>query len=159
MLPTVSTYSQEIAHLIQSKLAEYGATSQSLDRTFPVRVVRQSPSSDITDENLRDQLDDLEQIRSGLIEVGLLDKDENPDFQLQHEAIDESTKNILAVYVEDIEKKLGVFSEIANKIHLLRGIINSKFAYSYKEMTLNKEKGFFVCVSSTMLFYVMCNND
>ncbi|MBA3923844.1 MAG: excinuclease, partial [Nostocaceae cyanobacterium] len=39
MLPTVSAYSDELAHLIQSKLAEYGTTSQSLDRTFPARVV------------------------------------------------------------------------------------------------------------------------
>jgi energy-coupling factor transporter ATP-binding protein EcfA2 len=43
MLPTVSAYSEEIAQIIQSKLAEYGTTSQSLDRTFPVRVVQQQP--------------------------------------------------------------------------------------------------------------------
>jgi predicted ATP-binding protein involved in virulence len=142
MLPTVSAYSDELAQLIQSKLAEYGTTSQSLDRTFPARVVQQQPSPDLTDEQLRHQLNELEETRSRLIEVGLLDKDENSDFQIQPQAIDESTKNILSVYVEDVEKKLNVFNEIASKIELLRRIINNKFAYSYKEMNFNKEKGF-----------------
>ncbi|HBB34287.1 MAG TPA: excinuclease [Cyanobacteria bacterium UBA8803] len=142
MLPTVSAYSEEIAKLIQSKLSEYGTTSQSLDRTFPVRVVQQQPSSEVTDEQLRHQLNELEQTRSRLIEVGLLDKDENSDFQIQPQFIDESTKNILSVYVKDVERKLSVFNEIASKIELLRRIVNNKFSYSYKEMSFNKEKGF-----------------
>ncbi len=142
MLSTVSAYSDELAKLIQSKLAEYGTTSQSLDRTFPARVVQQQLSPDISDEELRQQLNELEETRSRLIEVGLLDKDENSDFQIQPKAIDESTKNILSVYVEDVENKLSVFNEIARKIELLRRIINNKFAYSYKEMNFNKEKGF-----------------
>ena len=142
MLPTVSAYSEEIAQFIQSKLAEYGTTSQSLDRSFPARVVQQQLSPDLTDDQLRHQLNDLEATRSRLIEVGLLDKDENSDFQIQPQFIDESTKNILSVYIEDVEKKLSVFSEIASKIDLLRRIVNNKFAYSYKEMNFNKDKGF-----------------
>ena len=142
MLPTVSAYSDELAQNIQSKLAEYATTSQSLDRTFPSRVIKQQLSTDLTDEQLRHQLDELETIRSRLIEVGLLDKDENSDFQIQSQVIDESTKNLLSVYVEDVEKKLSVFDEIASKIELLRKILNNKFAYSYKEMNFNKEKGF-----------------
>jgi predicted ATP-binding protein involved in virulence len=142
MLPTVSTYSEEIAQLIQSKLTEYGRTAQSLDRSFPSRVLQPQRSPDLTDDQLRQQLNELEETRARLIEVGLLDKDENPNFQIQPQAIDESTKNILSVYVDDVEKKLSVFDEIANKIDLLRRIINTKFAYSYKEMSFSKEKGF-----------------
>jgi predicted ATP-binding protein involved in virulence len=142
MSPTVSAYSDELAQLIRSKLTEYGTTAQSLDRTFPARVVQQQPSPDLTEAQLREQLNELEATRSRLIEVGLLDKDENSDFQIQPQTIDESTKTILSVYVEDVEKKLNVFNEIASKIDLLRTIINNKFAYSYKEMSFNKEKGF-----------------
>jgi ABC-type transport system involved in cytochrome c biogenesis ATPase subunit len=142
MLPTVSAYSDELAKLMRDKFTEYGVTAQSLDRTFPTRLVKQQPSPDLTDEQLRDQLNELEATRSRLIEVGLLDKNENSDFQIPHQDIDESTKNILSVYVGDVEKKLSVFNEIASKIDLLRRIVNSKFAYSYKEMNFNKEKGF-----------------
>jgi predicted ATP-binding protein involved in virulence len=142
MLSTVSAYSDELAKLMQDKFKEYGSTSQSLDRTFPIRVVKQQPSVDLTDEQLRHQLNELETTRSRLIEVGLLDKDEDSEFQIQPQDIDESTKNALSVYVEDVEKKLSVFAEIASKIDLLRKIINNKFAYSYKEINFSKEEGF-----------------
>ena len=142
MLPTVSAYSEELAQLMRDKFTEYGTISQSLDRTFPVRVVKQQLSPDLTDEQLRFQLNELETTRTRLIEVGLLNQDENSDFQIQPQAIDESTKNILSVYIEDVEKKLSVFNEIASKIDLLRKTINNKFAYSYKEMNFSKEKGF-----------------
>lgn len=127
---------------MQDKFKEYGTISQSLDRTFPVRVVKQQPSQDLSDEQLREQLNKLEETRSRLIEVGLLDRDENSEFQIQPQDIDESTKNALSVYVEDVEKKLSVFDEIASKLELLRKIINQKFSYSYKEIKFSKEKGF-----------------
>jgi predicted ATP-binding protein involved in virulence len=105
-----------------------------------MRVVKQQLSSDITDEQLRNQLNELEETRSRLIEVGLLEQDEDSEFQIQLQDIDESTKNTLSVYVEDVEKKLNVFNEIATKINLLKKIINNKF--SYKEINFSKEKGF-----------------
>ncbi|MEH2247130.1 AAA family ATPase [Nostoc sp.] len=147
MLSTMSAYSDELAKLMQDKFKEYGTTSQFLDRTFPVRVVKQHPSTDLTDEQLRHQLNELEATRSRLIEVGLLDKDEDAEFQIQPQDIDESTKNALSVYVQDVEKKLSVFAEIASKTDLLRKIINNKFAYSYKEINFSKEKGFVVTTS------------
>ncbi|MEH2296163.1 AAA family ATPase [Nostoc sp.] len=147
MLSTVSAYSDELAKLMQDKFKEYGTTSQSLDRTFPVRVVKQQPSTDLTDEQLRHQLNQLEATRSRLIEVGLLDKDEDSEFQIQPQDIDESTKNALSVYIQDVKKKLNVFADIASKIDLLRKIINNKFAYSYKEINFSKEKGFVVTTS------------
>lgn len=140
ILSTVSAYSNEIAKLMQDKFKEYGTMSQSLDRTFPIRVVKQQSSSDITDEQLRHQLKELEETRYRLIEVGLLDKDENSEFPIQPQDIDESTKKALSVYIEDVEKKLNVFNEIATKINLLKRIINNKF--SYKEINFSREKGF-----------------
>ncbi len=142
MLPTVTAYSDELAQIMRDKFSEYGEVSQSLDRTFPNRLVQRQSSPNLTDEQLRDRLEQLEVTRSRLITIGLLDKTENTGFPIQPSAMDESTKNILSVYVEDVEKKLNVFNDVANKIGLLRRIINSKFAYSYKEMNFNKDKGF-----------------
>ncbi|MDZ8260168.1 AAA family ATPase [Nostoc sp. ChiQUE01b] len=141
-MSTVSAYSDELAQIMQDKFKEYGTISQSLDRTFPVRVVKQQLSADLTNEQLRNELNELEATRSRLLEVGLLDKDEDSEFQIQPQDIDEKTKNALSVYVEDVEKKLSVFAEIASKIDLLRKIINNKFAYSYKEINFSKDKGF-----------------
>jgi predicted ATP-binding protein involved in virulence len=145
VLPTVSTvsaYSNELAQIMRGKFTEYGAISQSLDRTFPNRLVQRQSEPNLTEDQLRERLDQLEVTRSRLIEIGLLDKTENSDFPVQPPAMDDSTKNILSVYVEDVKKKLSVFDDVANKIELLRNIINNKFAYSYKEMNFSKEKGF-----------------
>lgn len=139
MIASVDTYSQELAEDIQAKLAEYGALSQSLDRTFPARVVNNRTSSDLTEETLRNKLNEIEEKRYRLRETGLLDKDENPDFQVEKH-IDGATKNILSVYVEDVEQKLMVFKELATKIELFKRIIKQRFLY--KNMSISKEKGF-----------------
>jgi predicted ATP-binding protein involved in virulence len=144
---TVSAYSDQIAQLMREKFIEYGVIAQSLDRTFPSRLVKSQISLDLTDKQLHDQLDELEANRSHLIEVGLLDKNENSDFQIPS-SIDENTKNILSVYVHDMKEKFSVFKEIASKIELLKKIVNHKF--SYKEINFSKENGF--------VFKTLCEN-
>ena len=142
MHPTVSTYSKELAKLMRDKFAEYGKESQSLDRTFPIRAVQQQHATDLTDEQLKEQLNVLENSRNRLTELGLLDKEEDSEFSNQLKDIDDSTRNILSVYVEDTKKKLSIFNNIASKIELLKTIINRKFAYSYKKINFSKEQGF-----------------
>ncbi|QJB25403.1 AAA family ATPase [Limnospira fusiformis] len=141
-LSTVSVYSRELAQKMQHKFTEYGTISQSLDRTFPLRVVQQQPSTYLTDEQLYDKLDHLDKMRSRLMEVGLLNQDESSEVDIHPPSIDETTKNILSVYVEDMDKKLSVFDDIADKIDLFRKIINKKFAYSYKNIGFSKDQGF-----------------
>jgi hypothetical protein len=87
ILPTVSAYSDELAQLIKSKFTEYGATAQSLDRTFPKRMLQHQLSHDLTDTQLLHQLSELEETRSRLIEIGLLDKDENSNFEIHPQHI------------------------------------------------------------------------
>ena len=142
-MSTVVSYSNELAHLMQNKFTEYGVIAQTLDETFPRRLVNQKIPSSLTDEQIRNQLDELEETRSRLLEVGLLDKIENSDFLIKpQDTINESDRNVLAVYVEDIDKKLNVFDVIARKLGLLRKIVNGKFAYSYKDISFDKRNGF-----------------
>lgn len=139
MVPSVAAYANELASNIQIKLTEYGALSQSLDRTFPVRVVQQKSSVEFTDEELRSQLNKLEEKRHHLINIGLLDQDENQNFQVE-EQIDKSTKKLLSVYIEDVNSKLKLFDELAERIELFKRIINQRF--SYKEINISRDKGF-----------------
>jgi len=139
MIPSVNIYSQELVEEIQAKLAEYGALSQSLERTFPARIFNNKAPSQLTEETLRNKLNEIEEKRSSLIENGLLDKDESPDFQVAQN-IDGTTKNILSVYIEDVEQKLMVFQESATKIELFKRIIKQRFLY--KNMSISKDKGF-----------------
>lgn len=139
LIASVATYSQELAKNIQTKLSEYGTLCQSIDRTFPARVVNQKVASNLTEETLRNKLSEIEEKRFRLIEAGLLDKDEEHEFQVE-KGIDDRTKSILSVYIEDVEKKLMIFQDIANKIELFKRIINTRFRY--KKMTIRKDKGF-----------------
>jgi predicted ATP-binding protein involved in virulence len=141
MFSTVYSYSNEIAQIMRDKSTEYGVISQSLDRTFPNRLVQRHSTPNLTTEQILDRLIQIDLTRSRLIEVGLLDSSENPVFANSF-VLDESTRNVLSVYFEDIEQKLNIFNDVANKIGLLRKIINAKFSYSYKEMNFDRDKGF-----------------
>lgn len=138
MTPTVLKYSEELANAIREKLAEYAELSQSLDRTFPTRLVKGNGSSKPTIDELRDDLSKLEEKRSRPMAAGLLDRGEEIDFRDQD--IDESNRNVLAVYVHDVKEKLEVLDELTDKIDLLVNIINSRFLY--KKMSISKKEGF-----------------
>jgi predicted ATP-binding protein involved in virulence len=138
MIPAVRNYSEELASLIQSKLAEYATLSQSLDRSFPTRLVKGGGSPHSTIDELRTELNALEEKRARLEVAGLLDK-EQIDFQ-EFPNIDENNSYVLSVYIHDVKKKLGVFDELTNKIDLLVKIVNNRFLY--KEMSISKKDGF-----------------
>jgi predicted ATP-binding protein involved in virulence len=138
-IPTVLNYSEELANAIQKKLAEYAELSQSLDRTFPTRLVKGNDFSKPTIDTLRDDLGKLEKKRSRLMAAGLLDRGEEIDFK-EFQEIDDSNRNVLSVYVDDVKEKLEVLDELTDKIDLLVNIINSRFLY--KKMSISKEDGF-----------------
>jgi predicted ATP-binding protein involved in virulence len=140
LIPTVIAYSLELVETVKERVSEYALISESLDRSFPKRVVKRLALDELTDHDLRNKLAELEESRNRLMESGLLEKDDEQDFPIQPQDIDSNTKNLLAVYIEDAEKKLSVFEDLSNKIELFRKIINSKF--SYKEVVISREKGF-----------------
>lgn len=140
---SVAVHATDLAKAIKGKLAEYATLSQSLDRTFPGRLVEhmQSGNTYQTDSiaGLREKLNKLEEKRNRLQEAGLLDKQDDLRFQVPEE-LQDPTLRVLPVYVTDVERKLGVFDDIAAKIDLLKDIVNSRF--SYKKISIDKEKGF-----------------
>jgi hypothetical protein len=139
--PAVSSYSRALASRIQQIQAQYGTFSQQLDSTFPNRVIQTRLPSAVKPDELTSKLQDLEQKRQRIITAGLLAKEQHaaPIFDPQR-PVDESTKNILALYAEDVEKKLGVFDEITAKVELFKSLINKRF--SHKKLDVEGESGF-----------------
>jgi predicted ATP-binding protein involved in virulence len=135
---TVGRYAKELTEVIQATLAQYGEVSQSLDRTFPARVIKETPTPSLSGHELQQKLRSLEEKRAYLMSAGLLDSDNAVDGQLQQD-IDDRTKSVLSVYVSDTEKKLGVFDKLAAKIDLFKRIVNQRFLY--KKMSIGREKG------------------
>lgn len=133
MTPSVVEYSKELAEIIESKLSESAELSQRLDRTFTGRLVK-NHLSNFTDKELRHKFNELAEKYSRLEATGLLEKEENGSFQIPSE-IDVHTKNVLSVYIQDMEQKLAIF----DKINLFNQIIKNRFLY--KHMTLSKREG------------------
>ena len=138
LTPTVLNYSEALASAIRATLTKYAELSQSLDRTFPVRLVGQSPAADLTKDEISNRLAEFETKRKRLIDSGLLDQEINPHFQVP-QTLDDTKASVLSVYVGDVEEKLAVFDSIALKIDLFKSIINRRFRH--KMMAISKENG------------------
>ena len=149
--PTVNKYAEELASRIKEVRDKSGAIGQILDKTFPKRVFEPTPlQKNLSDDELRQKLAEQDEKRSLLMVAGLLDQDNSSAFQMG-EKVEPSQKTMLSVYVEDTEKKLGVFDEISPKINLLTKFINGK-QFLNKEMTITKDAGFvFTSVSGEII--------
>lgn len=137
LVAVVKEYSEELTFNIESLLARFGELSQSLDRTFPVRLMKTKPSEILTKEKLQRALNQLEVERQKLRNLGLLGKVED-DLQIQE--IDEDSEKVISLFVKDNEEKLSIFDEMAKKIDLLKKIINDHFLF--KELYIDKQSGF-----------------
>lgn len=139
--PYVQVYAEEVTHNISSTLSQYAELSQSLDRTFPQRLVQQKDAQPLSTDELRGKLLALEQKRQRLRSAGLLEEESNAQFGMPEQLeLDATTQKVLSVYVDDVEKKLSVFDSLANKIDLLKQISDDHFIY--KRMVMNRDRGF-----------------
>jgi predicted ATP-binding protein involved in virulence len=141
-------YSEELAELIQEKLTQYASLSQLLDRNFPLKLVEEVKTLKLKKEKIIQDISDLEEKRTRLINVGLLDKAQEINFKkllTEDKEIDRSL-DVLGVYLDDVKQKLAIFDDLADKIELLLKIINNKFIY--KQMSVSKNTGFVLKNSS-----------
>lgn len=136
--PTVEAYSEDLSVRIHQALAEYASRSQELDRTFPTRLFNQTKSDSPPAEELRKRLSGLEQKRSMLTRLGFLDPEQGLD-QAPVQVI-EDKREVLSVYVDDVENKLAVFDDMASKIQLFKRVVNERFLF--KRLELHREQGF-----------------
>ncbi len=138
--PAVAFYSEQIAKEINRRLGEYAELSQSLDQTFPMRLVdhlSKEKRESLSAADLQDRLSKLDAKRRRLRDAGLLEKEDtsfNPPPALQ-----ELAQQVLPLYIADVEKKLGVFAAVVQKVELLKKVVSERF--KYKTVTIDREKG------------------
>jgi predicted ATP-binding protein involved in virulence len=140
MVPAVMSDSKELAGAIQARLTEYASLSQSLDRTFPTRLVKRNGITKLTVAKLKRELEALEDKRSRLVKAGLLDREKEIDLADLLKNIGKSNRNVLSVFVQDVKEKLSTFDELTARIDLLVNTINHRFLY--KQMSVSKKDGF-----------------
>ena len=135
----VRKYSEDLGSTIKQTLSDYATLSQSLDRTFPARLVAEPSGPRITLANLKKKLEDIENKRARLVEAGLLTQEPAPYYWAPGpslEDVEETKLGVLSVYARDAEQKLSRFDEVFAKIDLFRKILNARFLN--KKLTISQ---------------------
>ncbi|AMD58701.1 hypothetical protein AWN88_11175 [Agrobacterium tumefaciens] len=142
MTLTVRTYSSDLQNSIERLLAESATLSQSLDQTFPNRLLARMADEEapLSESELRDRLSILDQQRARLAKVGLLDTAKD-DTVISGTQFNDATRRILGEYVSDAEKKLNIYNDTLDRLELFLEIINSRF--QFKSISVSRVDGFF----------------
>ena len=141
LTPAVKDCSNDLVASVGELLKEAATVSQTLERTFPNRLLlrlreRGAPPAELA---LRERLNELERLRARLTKTGLLDSSADST-DIPQEEFDPLTRGVLAEYVEDSEKKLRVYERVLEKIELFTDIINGRF--QFKKFSFDRRAGF-----------------
>jgi predicted ATP-binding protein involved in virulence len=135
--PAVSSYASELAQRIHRVQSEYAKLAQSLDRSFPLRIMSQLTGKSLSLEEVRHKLSALDEQRRDLQSVGLLEQSAQDNQPIPEP--DASQLAVLAVYIDDVTQKLDVFSDLRRRIELFLQLLNCRF--TYKKVRVDKRLG------------------
>lgn len=133
----IAKKAQTLKEIISKEINAYAALSQSLDRSFPKRVI-QLPKM-LSAEDLKTELLDLDRRRGELMEAGILDTEADDPVALPSGEIAPAISSVLSVYSEDTKKKLSSLSNILSKIKLFKDLIDQRFGK--KDVRISKQNG------------------
>ena len=137
---TVKDYARDLHRKISEALQEYARESQSLDQSFPERLLGASAWSSFEVQALKDRMQQLERKRDQLKRIGLVAEDRTYPFDVAAlEKVTDAQRSVMTLYVDDTARKLGVFDGIAQRIEIMLDIINKKF--QHKTIQIGREKG------------------
>ena len=136
---TVKAYAKDLQSRISETLTLYAKQSQSLDQSFPQRLLT-SPDMALSVDLLKSRMGELEADRNQLKRIGLIDEDTAYPFDVRAlEKLDPARRTVMTLYVEDTARKLGVLDDLARRAQILVENINGKFAH--KKIIFDRDKG------------------
>lgn len=141
LTPAVKDCSNDLVASVGELLKEAATVSQTLERTFPNRLLLRLRDHGAPPEEsaLRERLNELERLRAHLTKTGLLDSSADST-DIPQEEFDPPTRRVLAEYVEDSERKLRVYERVLERIELFTDIINGRF--QFKKFSFDRRTGF-----------------
>lgn len=134
MIETIQTYANELREIILEKSQQSFIISQSLDSTYPNRLI--SEKSRVSREEYDDRFENLKVKQDKLTRNGLYESKQKVLSYSQDDA------KALLVYLNDLEQKLSVFDELLEKLELFTSILNER-RFTYKSIAIDREKGFY----------------
>ncbi|NPT62301.1 AAA family ATPase [Paraburkholderia elongata] len=136
---TVKSYARALHRLIADNLALYGKQSQSLDQTFPQRMLDPTLGSLEVGE-LKTRMSKLDEKRRELKRIGLIEDDLPSPFNIDAlDSVNPTQLTVMTLYVQDTAAKLGTLEDLARRVILLLDNINKKF--KHKSIDVNRNTG------------------
>jgi predicted ATP-binding protein involved in virulence len=136
---TIEEYAKELKNVIEQKQLEAYKKTQQLDSSFPKRLIECKEF--LSESNFKTRFAELTKKQEQLKTFGIsTTKQDVTEF-------DEKTANVLTVYLEDSEKKVGVYNELLSKIELFVNILNEK-GFAFKSIVINGTQGFYFQTSN-----------
>jgi ABC-type lipoprotein export system ATPase subunit len=122
---TVSAYADDLKRRLANALAVNSRTTQQLDRTFPARLLNTPEDRTITDDTIRRQYSEQNDLRRRLAEISLIGGE--PDVPLPQRQLEAWERKVLSTYLEDTDLKLATFESLLAKVTLFQQILNRRF--------------------------------
>lgn len=131
---TIEEYAKELREAIEGTLARSSRITQELDSSFPRRLFDQQEQ--ISEADFNQRFGRVKEIQNALGKYGLFDtkEDSHPTYKLEN-------AKALYVYIDDIEKKLSVFSGFLDKLKIFTDILNER-RLTFKRIDISKDDGF-----------------
>ena len=124
---------------IADTMVQYGRESQTLDQSFPQRLI--SATEELAVDQLKKQMSDLDRKTEELKRIGVLDETPTHPFPVDSlGGMDPTRIRVMTLYVQDTEQKLQVLDDLAKRVHVLLDNVNQK--YRHKKIELDREHGF-----------------
>ena len=131
--------SRELKKKIDDTMADYGRRAQTLDQSFPQRLLQRNRASDnLPVEEIRRRMSNLDRKTEELKKIGLLEGTPIHQFQLVGD-IDPQQAGVMTLYVADTAEKLQVLEDLASRSRLLLNSLNGKFRH--KQIRVDRDEG------------------
>lgn len=135
---TVDLCASDMVGQIKAVSAEYAQRCQTLDQSFPHRLIA-GDHVFLSADLVSDRLKKLELYQTWLSAMGLLATIEGPSFPSDVKSLSPGKIETMSLFVQDSESKLSVFSALAEKCFVLSELLKVKLAH--KRLVINKEYG------------------
>ncbi|MEX0808750.1 MAG: AAA family ATPase [Dongiaceae bacterium] len=135
----VTQKAEKLVEIIRGTLTESANLSQTLDRTFPRRVVENRGQGKLSQNEIQLQLNNLDDKRKNLMQLGILDTSfESVAIHVGN--IEKDVAKVLEIYIEDTSKKLRVFDLLLNRVSLFQELVNERFLN--KRINIERKTGY-----------------
>lgn len=134
----IASKAQALKEIIAKDFGNYATLSQSLDRSFPRRVISDPTRKPF--EDLKIRLQDLDRRRNELMDAGILDTENDEPVALpEGQKLETAMARVLSIYAEDNERKLSSLTSLLQKIKLFKELIDQRFGR--KDVRITKTNG------------------